>query len=97
MNIYYSNFTNVDLKHGTSEGTDFSFEEEAKNRFVQNYEILTESSQKSNMDLINDDFLLQTFDFFTPNSRSKTDNPTILHSLHNEITKIDKDHSVKII
>jgi hypothetical protein len=27
MNIYYSNFTNVDLKNETSEGADFTMQE----------------------------------------------------------------------
>lgn len=31
MNIYYSNFSNVDLKNETTEGADFSIEEQMKN------------------------------------------------------------------
>lgn len=31
MNIYYSNFSNVDLKNETSEGADFTVHETLKN------------------------------------------------------------------
>ena len=43
MSIYYSNFTNVDLKNETSEGADFSFQEEVKNEFVRGYDYLSSS------------------------------------------------------
>jgi hypothetical protein len=78
MNIYFSNFTNVDLRHETSEGTNFIAQEEIKNYFSSTYDILTKTSGNSNYDFINDEALMYTFDVFTPYSRSKTDNPKTL-------------------
>lgn len=45
MNIYFSNFTNVDLKHESSEGADYEMNEEKSNSFIQNFDTLTKSSQ----------------------------------------------------
>jgi hypothetical protein len=45
MNIYFSNFNNVDLRHESSEGVDFEEIEEKNNHFIQNFDNLTKSSQ----------------------------------------------------
>lgn len=78
MNIYFSNFNNVDLKHESSEGADFEEIEEKNNHFIQNFDSLTKSSQERNINFLDDDILMQTFlPFGSANSfsRSKTDNP----------------------
>jgi hypothetical protein len=85
MNIYFSNFTNVDLKNETSEGADYSSEKEVHENFMQKYDLLTKSSPESDADGFND-LIMQSFDVFSPFARSKTDNP--IH-LAREISLID--------
>jgi len=77
MNIYFSNFNNVDLKHVSSKGADYEMIEENKNIFVQNFDNLTKSSHERNVEFFDDDILMQAFLPFGGNSfsRSKTDNP----------------------
>lgn len=44
MNIYYSAFTNVDLKNQSSEGAEYPFDEPHNSEFVVRYDQLTKSS-----------------------------------------------------
>ena len=48
MNIYYSNFINVDLKHETSEGMDYDQEEKEKRSFVEKFDQLSKGSEGYN-------------------------------------------------
>lgn len=77
MNIYFSNFRNVDLRHESSHGADYEMIEEKKNNFVQTYDHLSKSSLDKNLNYLDDDILMQTFSPFDPSSysRSKTDDP----------------------
>ena len=45
MNIYFSNFNNVDLKHESTLGADYESIDENKSKFLENFDILTKSSQ----------------------------------------------------
>ena len=45
MNIYFSNFSNVDLKNATSEGADFREVEEIKNEYVRKFDQMSRSYQ----------------------------------------------------
>lgn len=74
MNIYFSNFSNVDLKNETSEGADFTMQEEMRNEYVRRFDNLSRSFQSEENDVLNDGYLMETaFSSFLP--RSKTDNP----------------------
>jgi hypothetical protein len=98
MNIYFSNFSNVDLKNETSEGADYSYEEEERSHFLQRYDILTRSSPEEDTEVFND-LIMQSFDAFSPFARSKTDNPDTLTrylhriSLHEDRT-LSEEHEV---
>ena len=85
MNIYFSNFANVDLKNETSEGADYSSEKQLHNNFIQRYDLLTRSSPEEDAEGFND-LLMQSFHAFSPFSRSKTDNPI---NLARQIAEID--------
>jgi hypothetical protein len=90
MNIYFSNFNNVDLKHESTEGADYEAIEERTSTFVQNFDNLTKSSQDVNINFLDDDILMQTFLPFGCNNsfaRSKTDNP---RSLQTEIIRMQQ-------
>lgn len=85
MNIYYSNFANVDLKNETSEGADFTLQEEIKNDYLRRFDTLTRSFQGEQNDVLNDDYLMgAAFSPFVP--RSKTDNP---RRLQDEIARLN--------
>lgn len=58
MNIYYSNFSNVDLKNETTEGADFSIEEQMKNEYCQRFDHLASSYQGEGNDVLNDDYIM---------------------------------------
>lgn len=45
MNIYFSNFSNVDLRHETTEGADFALREEIKNYFTSTYDSLSRQTE----------------------------------------------------
>ena len=83
MNIYFSNFINVDLKHMSSEGAEYEGIKEKSNDFIQNFDNLTKSSQEKNINFLDDDIIMQTFLPFGSNnsfSRSKTDNPRTMEA-----------------
>lgn len=85
MNIYYSNFANVDLKNETSQGADFTLQEEMRNEYLRRFDNLTQSFKESENDDLNDDFLLDAaFNPFA--SRSKTDDPK---RLQEEMSKVN--------
>jgi hypothetical protein len=83
MNIYYSNFANVDLKNETSEGADFTMQEEMRNEYLMRFDTLTRSFQGEQNDLLNDDYMGAAFTPFVP--RSKTDNPRRLQEEFNKV------------
>ena len=58
MNIHFSNFNNVDLKNETTQGADFSMQEEIRNDYVRRFDTLTRSYQEEQNESFNDDFLL---------------------------------------
>lgn len=90
MNIYYSNFSNVDLKNETSEGADFTMQEEMRNDYIRRFDNLSRSFQSEENDVLNDGYLMETaFSSFLP--RSKTDNP---RRLQEEMSKVNNMHSV---
>lgn len=87
MNIYYSNFANVDLKNETSEGADFTLQEEMRNDYLRRFDTLTRSFQGEQNDVLNDDYLMGTaFSPFVP--RSKTDNPRRLQEEFNKVNAL---------
>ena len=45
MNIYFSNFSNVDLKNDTSEGADYTMEEEMRNEYIRRFDQISRSFQ----------------------------------------------------
>lgn len=78
MNIYFSNFANVDLKNATSEGADFTVVEEMKNEYVRKFDQMSRSYQSEEQEFFNDDYIVDNaFGQFVP--RSKTDNPRRLN------------------
>jgi hypothetical protein len=84
MNIYYSNFTNVDLKNETSEGADFTTQEEMRNDYMRRFDTLARSFQGEQNEMLNDDYLIgSAFSTFVP--RSKTDNPRRLQEEFNKV------------
>jgi hypothetical protein len=83
MNIYYSNFANVDLKNETSEGADFTLQEEMRMDYMRRFDTLTRSFQGEQHDMLNDDYMGAAFTPFVP--RSKTDNPRRLQEEFNRV------------
>lgn len=83
MNIYYSNFANVDLKNETSEGADFTLQEEMRMDYMRRFDTLTRSFQGEQNDMLNDDYMGAAFTPFVP--RSKTDNPRRLQEEFNRV------------
>jgi hypothetical protein len=99
MNIYFSNFNNVDLKHESTEGADYEVIQEKQNTFIRGFDNLTKSSQEKNIDFLDDDMLMQTFLPFGNNnnnsfSRSKTDNPKTLEA---EILRMQSSQKMNMI
>lgn len=45
MNIYFSNFSNVDLKNDTSEGADYTMQEEMRNEYIRRFDQISRSFQ----------------------------------------------------
>ncbi len=79
MNIYFSNFNNVDLKNETSQGADYSESDRENSFFIHRYDELTKSSPEEDTEVFND-LIMQSFDA-SPLARSKTDNPALLSAL----------------
>jgi hypothetical protein len=48
----------VDLKNETTQGADFSMQEEIRNDYVRRFDTLTRSYQEEQNESFNDDFLL---------------------------------------
>lgn len=95
MNIYFSNFRNVDLKNETTEGIDYSEAEKETEYFLSRYDELTKASPEENSDDFND-LLMQSFD--SPLARSKTDSLTTQSTLSNcqePLTESELDRSIK--
>ena len=92
MNIYYSNFANVDLKNDTSEGADFSVHEEMKNEFVRGFDNLSRSYEGGEgADFLNDNLMMDAaFSQFPV--RSKTDNP---RRLQEQISAVNVSQTVE--
>lgn len=79
MNIYFSAFSNVDLKTDNSEGAEYFLDETNNADFVVRYDQLTKSSPEEDTEVFND-LIMQSFENYSPFSRSKTDTPTLLAS-----------------
>ena len=60
MNLYYSAFSNVDLKTQTSEGAEYSFDEPTNADFMVRYDQLTKSSPEEDTEVF-DDLIMQSF------------------------------------
>ena len=82
---YFSNFSNVDLKNDTSEGADYTMEEEMRNEYIRRFDQISRSFQSEENDFLNDDFIMDAAFSQFP-SRSKTDNP---RRLQEEIQKVN--------
>ena len=54
MNIYFSNFNNVDLKNETTQGADYTMQEEYMKRFDQ----ISRSFQSEERDFLDDDYIM---------------------------------------
>lgn len=82
MSIYFSNFSNVDIKHEEVENSGF-YNMEMKP--IEEYEDFTKSTNREKdgfIDTFEEDPLMKVFggfdSYFTPFHRSKTDNPRTL-------------------
>jgi hypothetical protein len=78
MNIYFSNFSNVDLKNETSEGADFTLVEEMRNEYLKKFDQMSRSYQSEENELFNEDYIMDSA-FSSFPQRSKTDNPRRLN------------------
>ncbi len=74
MNIYFSNFNNVDLKNETTQGADYTMQEEMKNEYMKRFDQISRSFQSEEHNFLDDEYIMESaFSPFMP--RSKTDNP----------------------
>lgn len=95
MNIYFSNFSNVDLKNETTEGADFTIEEQMKDEYCRRFDHLARSFQGEQHDVLNDDYIMEAaFSQFVP--RSKTDNPRRIQEEINRVNQLYPQQSMMI-
>ena len=58
MNIYFSNFNNVDLKNETTQGADYTMQEEMKNEYMKRFDQISRSFQSEERDFLDDDYIM---------------------------------------
>ena len=64
MNIYYSNFDNVDLKHNTSEGKNYSEEGSDELSFAEKFDELSRKGEQRDSQFGDHIFGFNEFDAF---------------------------------